>query len=64
VMCREVVTARPKMSLSEAAASMYEHGINGLPVVDEDSRVVGVIGIKDILRVPFRSEPRPRTLRG
>jgi acetoin utilization protein AcuB len=35
--------------------SMHEHGINGLPVADEDNRVVGVIGIKDILRVPFHS---------
>jgi CBS domain-containing protein len=24
-------------------------------VVDEDSRVVGMLGIKDIMRVPFRS---------
>jgi CBS domain-containing protein len=52
---REVVTARPKMSLYEAVASMYEHGINGLPVVDEDSRVVGMLGINDIVRVLFRA---------
>jgi len=55
VMRREVVTARPEMSLYEAAASMYEPGINGLPVVDEDSRVVGLLGIKDSVRVPLRS---------
>jgi CBS-domain-containing membrane protein len=55
VMRREVVMARPEISLYEATASMYEHGINGLPVVDEDSRVVGMLGIKDIVRVPFRS---------
>lgn len=55
VMCREGVTARPKMLLYEAAASMYGHGINGLPVVDEDSRVVGMLGIKDIVRVLFRT---------
>jgi CBS-domain-containing membrane protein len=55
VMRREVVTAQPEMSLYEAGASMYEHGINSLPVVDEDSRVVGMLGIKDIVRVPFCS---------
>lgn len=55
VMRRDVVTAQPEMSLYEAAESMYREGINGLPVVDEENRVVGVVGIKDILRVPFRS---------
>lgn len=55
VMRREVVTARPDMSLYDAAALMHGHGINGLPVVDEGGRVVGVVGIKDILRVPHRS---------
>ena len=55
VMHREVVTARPGTTLLDAATSMYTHGINGLPVVDASDRVVGVVGIKDILRVPFRS---------
>jgi len=55
VMRRKVVTASSDMSLHDAATLMHEHGINGLPVVDEGGRVVGVVGIKDILRVPYRS---------
>jgi CBS domain-containing membrane protein len=55
VMRHEVVTARPEMSLYEAAASTYEHGINGLPVVAAARRGVGMLGSKDIVRVPFRS---------
>lgn len=54
-MCQPVVSARPDMTLHEAASLMHAHGINGLPVLDAELRVVGVVGIKDILRAPFRS---------
>jgi CBS domain-containing protein len=55
VMHRAPVAAKPSMSLLEAAMLLHAHGINGLPVVDDEYRVVGVLGIKDIVRVPFRS---------
>jgi CBS domain-containing membrane protein len=54
-MRREVVCARPEMLLTEAAQLLYTHRINGMPVVDDLGHVVGMVGIKDILRAPFRS---------
>ena len=50
IMKSLVITIHPEATLQEAAERMLEHGINGLPVVDDQERVVGVIGLKDILR--------------
>src|SRR5664280_1424363 len=55
VMRRAIVTARPDMTLQDAASIMQNHGFNGLPVVDDRYHVVGMLGIKDIVRVPFPS---------
>jgi acetoin utilization protein AcuB len=50
VMRRNVTTARPEMPIGEAAALMVDHRIGGLPVVDGDERVIGVITETDIFR--------------
>jgi CBS domain-containing protein len=49
VMTKEVVTARPDMTLKDAAREMAAHGISGMPVVDEEMRVVGVISEADLI---------------
>jgi CBS-domain-containing membrane protein len=43
VMTRDVVTARPDRPVHLAARLMVDHGIRGLPVVDEHGRIVGVV---------------------
>jgi CBS domain-containing protein len=55
IMIRDVVTVTPDDSLRRAAVLMLRHGINGLPVVEPDGRVVGMVGIRDVLRVPTPS---------
>ena len=50
VMRRGVTTARPEMPIAEAATLMVDHRIGGLPVVDGDERVIGVITEADIFR--------------
>lgn len=55
IMIRDVVTVAPGDSLRTAAELMLRHGINGLPVVAADGRVVGMVGIRDVLRVPTPS---------
>jgi len=52
IMNRRVVTVRRGTSLAVAAKVMLDHGINGLPVLDEQGTVVGMVGIRDVLRVP------------
>lgn len=48
VMTREPFTAFPGDKLSDAIGKMLENGIRHLPVVDEDSRVVGIISDRDV----------------
>lgn len=42
---------RPEVSLEAAIALMVEHGISGVPVVDEDGRPVGVVSKSDLVRL-------------
>ncbi|HXF99104.1 MAG TPA: CBS domain-containing protein [Gaiellaceae bacterium] len=49
VMTREVVTARPETTLKEVARLLAEHRISGMPVVDEDGKILGVVSEADIL---------------
>lgn len=49
LMTREVVTVGPETSLRDAAALMAERRISGLPVVDPDGAVVGVLSEADIV---------------
>ena len=50
IMTKDVVTVRPTTTLSEAVELLMEHGITGLPVVDEEGKVKGVLSEKDLLR--------------
>jgi CBS domain-containing membrane protein len=49
VMTKDVVTASRDMSIQEAARLLSENRISGMPVVDGDKRVIGVISEADIL---------------
>ena len=48
VMHTPVVSVRPDYPLEEAALLMIRHDIGGLPVVDDDGHVVGIITRSDI----------------
>ncbi len=50
VMSRRVISASEDTSLKEAARLMAENNITGLPVIDHESRLVGVVSEKDFLR--------------
>ncbi|MDH5535218.1 MAG: CBS domain-containing protein [Betaproteobacteria bacterium] len=50
IMHRDVVTATTDMPLTEAASLMSRRNIGGLPVVDGNGRVVGVITETDIFK--------------
>jgi CBS domain-containing protein len=49
VMTENVFTAAPDTPLKVVATRMLEYGISGLPVVDEEGRVLGVVSETDIL---------------
>jgi CBS domain-containing protein len=60
IMTRDVITVVPQTSIHEAARLMVDHGVSGLPVVDEQGQLVGVLSEGDLilrqkarLRVPW-----------
>lgn len=50
VMGINVITAKPDWSIQQAAMVMLEKGIGGLPVVDNDNRMVGMVSEGDLMR--------------
>lgn len=59
IMSREVISISPEEKVDEAARILVENKISGLPVVDANNHVVGIITEKDLiiraseLKVPF-----------
>jgi CBS domain-containing protein len=49
VMTKDVITVGPEVSVHKAARLMSDHGISGLPVVDGDGRVVGIVTEGDLI---------------
>jgi CBS domain-containing protein len=58
-MTTDVLTVRPSMPLKEAAALLAEHRISGLPVVDDERRVLGVLSEGDILYKETGAKDKP-----
>jgi len=50
VMTRDVVTVGRTADLYDAIRMMADGNITGLPVVDEDEKLVGIITEKDVMR--------------
>ncbi|MFE5298184.1 CBS domain-containing protein [Streptomyces sp. NPDC056632] len=59
LMTDDVVSAVSSTGFREVAKLLAEHDISGLPVVDEDDRVVGVVSASDLLT---RREPTVQDL--
>ncbi len=66
LMTTEIVSITADAGLDEAARLLVAHGVNALPVVAPDGSVLGVVGIKDVLRSgrrPSAGRDRPRRRR-
>jgi CBS domain-containing protein len=61
-MTREVISVAPDAPIAEAARLMVEHRISGLPVVDHEGNLKGVITEGDFLRRDDEPAKRPRWL--
>ncbi|MDW7732952.1 MAG: homoserine O-acetyltransferase [Methanolobus sp.] len=51
IMTSNVITASPDESIESAAKKMEEHNISALPVVDDNMKIVGIIGSDEINRL-------------
>jgi CBS-domain-containing membrane protein len=58
-MTREVITVTPDTDITQATRILLENHINGLPVVDENQRLVGIVCQSDMIaqqkRIPLPS---------
>jgi CBS domain-containing protein len=48
-MCSEVISTTADTSLAEIEALLTQHHISGIPVVDDEGRVIGVVSERDLL---------------
>ena len=49
IMTRDVITVAPQTPIREAASLMVDHAVSGLPVVDEQGKLVGVLSEGDLI---------------
>jgi CBS domain-containing protein len=49
IMTREVITTRPNVPVKELAKRLTYHRISGMPVVDEQGTILGVVSEADII---------------
>lgn len=49
-MTRELVTVHPETSAYDAIVLLLKHHISGMPVVDAEGRLVGILSEKDCLK--------------
>ncbi|BCX17130.1 MAG: histidine kinase [Geminicoccaceae bacterium] len=50
VMTTKVITVRPDTPVTEIARLLVENRISGVPVVDEENRVLGIVSEGDLIR--------------
>jgi CBS domain-containing protein len=55
-MSSPVLTIGPDESIQDAAATLLEHRVGSLPVIEE-GRLVGIVTTSDLLRAVARSAP-------
>ena len=59
VMTRDVITVSPATPIHEAARLMVEHRISGLPVIDAEGHLVGIISDGDLIVRQRRQNETP-----
>ena len=64
IMQTDVVTADPEMSVYDLSKLFTEYDITGVPVVDVEGEVLGVVSMTDVIRLAaddtdIRVAPRP-----
>jgi CBS domain-containing protein len=59
IMTRHVITVRTDTPIREAARLMLQQRVSGLPVVNEDNRLVGIISEGDFIRRSEIGTQRP-----
>lgn len=59
VMTPSLITVKPETPLKEAIALLVEHKISGMPVINDDGELVGVLSESDLMWQETGVEPPP-----
>ena len=55
IMTRDVITIHYSASLRELSRLLAENKITGIPIIDEEKRLVGMISMRDLIREEVRN---------
>ena len=58
IMTKDVITVKTDTPIYEAMELVAKYDISGLPVVDDDMTLVGVLSEKDVINLLYVSERR------
>ncbi len=59
IMTTEVITAKRQTEIYEAMRTLVKNNITGLPVINDDTSLAGIITEKDVLKLLYNIEDRP-----
>ncbi len=59
-MTHRPVTVKPDTSINAVAALMVDSSFHTLPVLDEEGKLVGIVGKEDVLRTLIGSGAKPK----
>ena len=59
IMTADVISVKRNTDIYDAIRTMVEHNITGLPVVNEDGTLAGVVTEKDVLKLLYNIEDKP-----
>ena len=57
IMTKKVLTVRPETTVREVAEILVNHKISGVPVVEDDGRLVGIVSEGDLMSKEILPEP-------
>lgn len=50
IMTKDVITVKPGATVEDLARLLMEHKISGVPVVDDEKKIVGIVTENDLIR--------------
>jgi CBS domain-containing protein len=61
IMTRRVISVETNTPIYDALEHIAKHGISGLPVVENDMTLVGIVSEKDVLSLFYNQDDNERT---
>lgn len=50
IMTQDVITVKPESTVEDLARLLMDHKISGVPVVDEDMNIIGIVTENDLIK--------------